>query len=129
MRFLLILTLFISSIFANELNLANSYEKALEIAQKEKKRIFVMLTSENCGYCVRFEKNVLSKEAVIKALNENFVSVLIDVEKSNPPAHLDNLGTPTFYFLNNKGQKLHRTVGYQNADIFLGQIGRAMMME
>jgi thioredoxin-related protein len=99
---------------------AKNYESALSQATKEKKNVMVMLSKEGCPACEYMEGVVFEESAIEDTINAKFVSVHIDVQKEKIPAGLGFIGTPTFYFLNAKGEKLKRHDGGANIPDFMG---------
>ena len=99
---------------------AKNYEVALLQAAKEKKNVMVMLSKEGCPACEYMEGVVFEESAIEDTINAKFVSVHIDVQKEKIPAGLGFIGTPTFHFLNAKGEKLKRHDGGANIPDFMG---------
>ncbi|MEN8303355.1 MAG: thioredoxin family protein [Campylobacterota bacterium] len=98
------------------------YDDAVEIAQKDKKMIMVMLSSEGCPACKYMKENVLKNDNVSKIVKKSYVAVYLDIYKSFLPDELTYFATPTFYFLDSDEKVLHKTVGGINAQSFLDEI-------
>ena len=118
-KIVLVLSLMASCALA-EIKWATSYDAALSQASKEKKNVMVMLSKEGCPACEYMEDLVFEERAVQDTLNKNFVSVHIDVHKDKIPSSLGYIGTPTFHFLNAKGEKIKRHDGGANIPTFMG---------
>jgi thioredoxin-related protein len=58
---------------------ADDFDKAVEIAKKEKKDLFVDFTgSDWCGWCVRLHKEVFSHEEFLSEIRKEYVLVALD---------------------------------------------------
>jgi thioredoxin-related protein len=108
-----------------QINWAPSYAAALTQAGKEKKNAMVMLSKEGCPACEYMEDVVFEEKAVEDAINKNFVPVHLDIHKDKIPSELGYIGTPTFHFVNSKGEKLKRHDGAANIPAFMGILNSA----
>lgn len=115
----LILLLLVSSAMA-EVKWASSYTTALSQATKEKKNVLVMLSKEDCPACEYMEEVVFEENLVEETVAKNFVAVHLDIHTNTLPQGLGYMGTPTFYLLNAKGEKLKRYDGAANIPTFIG---------
>ena len=61
MRILLLITLFLGSLFAGVIEWNDSFSAAKEKAQKEDKIIYALITSETCRWCRKLEKMTLEE--------------------------------------------------------------------
>lgn len=58
----------------------DDFEAAKKQAEAEDKDLFVVFSGTDwCSWCVRLEKDILSKDGVLEKISENFVPVFIDV--------------------------------------------------
>ncbi len=110
----------IASCALAEIKWAPSYDAALVQAKKEKKNVMVMLSKEGCPACEYMNDIVFEESAVENEINKKFVPVHLDIHKDFIPEGLGYIGTPTFHFLNAKGEKLKRHDGGANIPTFLG---------
>lgn len=118
-KVLLALSLMASCALA-EIKWVSTYDAALIKAVKEKKNVMVMLSKEGCPACEYMEDVVFEEQAVEETVNKNFVPVHLDIHKDKIPSEFGYIGTPTFYFLNAKGEKLKRQDGAANIPTFMG---------
>ncbi|MEX2336216.1 MAG: DUF255 domain-containing protein [Fulvivirga sp.] len=58
-----------------------SFEEALEKSKTEKRKIFIDVYTDWCGWCKVMEKNTFSEPEIAKYLNENFYPVKLDGEQ------------------------------------------------
>ena len=122
-KIVLLLSLLASVAFA-ELKWATSYDAALAQAKKEKKKVMVMLSKEDCPACEYMNDVVFEENTVIQEVHKNFVPVHIDIHKDFIPEGLGYIGTPTFHFLDAKGKKIGRHDGGENVPTFMGILGK-----
>lgn len=118
-KVLMALVLITSCAYA-QINWVASYDIALVKAAKEKKNVMVMLSKEGCPACEYMEDVVFAEQAVEDSINKNFIPVHLDIHKDKVPAQLGYIGTPTFHFINAKGEKLKRSDGAANIPAFMG---------
>lgn len=116
-----------------------SWEEALEVAAAEEKLIFVDAYTTWCGPCKRMAANVFTQEEVGNYFNDNFVNLKIDMEKPDGIEFRKKYPVsafPTFYFIDEKGETVHRAKGAQPADNFInlakmvvGKVDRSLDFE
>lgn len=114
----------LASLASAELKWASSYDAALVQAKKEKKRVMVMLSKEDCPACEYMSDIVFEENAVINEVHKNFIPVHIDIHNDFIPEGLGYMGTPTFHFLDANGKKIGRHDGGENVPTFLGILGK-----
>ncbi len=118
-----------------------SFEEALEKSKTEKRKIFVDVYTDWCGWCKVMDKNTFSEPEVAKMLNEKFYPVKFDAEQTkdiefagrtfkfipsgNKGVHelaaalLNNqLSYPTVVFLDEEFRMIQPLPGYQKAPEF-----------
>ncbi|RXJ53777.1 thioredoxin family protein [Candidatus Marinarcus aquaticus] len=113
--------LFLAAIIhAQELTFFTSLEQAQQEAQREKKPLLIMFTQERCSACEYMKERVFEDEMLSSYMHTQFVLLELDINKQNIPMGLKVYGTPTFYVLNQNGQKVGRQfVGGAQAPAFL----------
>ena len=68
---------------AAELVWETNFEAAVKKAKKAKKKLLLNFTgSDWCGWCIRLDKEVFSKDAFIEYANQNLVCVKLDFPKA-----------------------------------------------
>ncbi|MDZ4716437.1 MAG: DUF255 domain-containing protein [Cytophagales bacterium] len=118
-----------------------SFEQALEKSKTEKRKIFIDVYTDWCGWCKVMDKNTFSEASVAKVLNEKFYPVKFDAEQTgdvqfdgrtfkfipqgNNGVHelaaalLNNqLSYPTVVFLDEDFKMIQPLAGYQKAPEF-----------
>ena len=58
-----------------------SFEEAVTKSKKEKRKIFVDVYTDWCGWCKVMDRNTFNDPAVAKILNENFYPVKLNAEQ------------------------------------------------
>ena len=100
-----------------------SFEDALKKAKKEHKTIMLELTRDGCHFCKKMEREILVERDVIEALEKDFISVRLNVEKDNLPLGLKKGMTPTFAFANEDGELFSVIPGAWSKSDFLDLLG------
>lgn len=94
-----------------------NWKKALKLAKKEKKLIFLDAYTTWCGPCKRMESTTFKNPAVIKLLNEKFIPVHLNMEQGEGIALARQYkigGYPTFLFVDAVGKVLHGDAGFKD---------------
>ena len=58
--------------------------KAEKLSEKYKKNMFIFFYRDNCDFCMKMKKEVLSDPQVINLINENFFPVIINGKSKKP---------------------------------------------
>lgn len=88
--------------------------KAIQLAQKEGKHVFLQIGGNWCPWCIKFH-NFIEDDAVLKEyLNANFKVVKVNYDRENHQEELlskldfpQRFGFPVFVILNSKGERIH----------------------
>jgi thioredoxin-related protein len=112
MKKLALLALFMANLFASDIAWNDTYEQAQAKAKKESKPLLVLITSEQCRWCRKFEATTLQDEDVISKLNAKFVTVHVTRDKSIYPKSLSAKMVPMNYFLDSNGKVIYSMPGY-----------------
>ena len=89
----------------------HTYKEALEIQKKSNKIIMVDVVRNGCHYCEKMDKQVLQNPKFSKWLDKRFIIARINLDKEKLPKGMYVDFTPTFYFLNTKGEILKKIPG------------------
>lgn len=104
------------------------YSAALQKSKKENKPLFVMLTTEQCGWCKKLEEDTLS-HSKIQSFLEPFVKVQVYADKNegqgNLARKLGAAGYPTLVFLDQNESVLNRWFGYKEPTSFAIECAKA----
>lgn len=118
MKFFLFILFFVSSVNAIELDWEHDYNRALKQAKQQNKDVYLFVGADKCRFCDRFKDMTLSKEHVIKRLQEDYVLLYMSRDKHDIPKHFEVKGVPRHYFLTNNGKVIHADRGSREVDGF-----------
>lgn len=89
-----------------------TWEEAIAANKKKKKKIFVDVYTEWCGWCKRMDKTTFSDPDVVKHMNDKFYCVKLDAEQKDDI----NYGGNTYKYLANYGRKGIHQLAYTLLD-------------
>lgn len=96
---------------------SGSYAEAKQMAKEQDKIIFIDGYTEWCGPCKRMSTDVFTDAAVGEYFNEHFVSIKLDMEKTQGMLvgrRYDVNFYPTLLFITPSGTLLHKEVGFRD---------------
>ena len=120
-RFIFLMLLFVSSIFAAEIQWAKDYESGIKDSSSKNKPVLFVYSRHTCKYCVILEETAFEDERVIKALENDFVSIISYTDENDyTPIDLMTPGTPAIWFLKPSGEPMFQPImGAIDAENFL----------
>ena len=126
-KIILILILLLSKLSSNNIqnNISwySSYDKALEIAQKEKKNMMLFIASTKDKNSSEILRKYFQNQAYINYLNTNFINVLITVEyKTSYPIELFyTTSFPSIFFASYKDESFltHPIYNFKSKENFI----------
>ena len=127
----LLLVSFSSAVFAGEfdntlvpgLNITDDVDLAFNASQTQNRPLIIIFDQDSCVYCDIFKQEVLSNVDVQNQLNENFVVLLVDVNRHPDIAQKYSIfGTPAIIFLDSAGKIINKIEGCPDASGFLNVI-------
>jgi len=105
--------------FALHMGYEVSYKSAVKKAKKLKKNIMLVIVSNYCPWCHKFQQRVLRKQDVNKVVQKNYIPVILNKEKDDFPKELNTSFTPVVHFISYKTLKSYKTIiGYNHKDKF-----------
>jgi len=105
--------------FASEMKYETNFDDAVKKSKKLHKNIMLVLVSNYCPWCRKFEQRVLLKNEVNDLIQKNYIPLIINREKDPFPKEFDTGFTPIVHFIDYKTQKSYKNViGYNNKDEF-----------
>ena len=116
MKLIFLTFIFTISLFGS--NWIEDYDEAVKIAQKENKRIYMLIVSTDCGWCKKFEKTTLKDEKLLQRLSKQYVLLHLIREIDDIPSKFKTTPIPSHYFLTNKGEVIFPVVGYRDVKTF-----------
>ena len=116
------------------------FDRALEIAKKENKHVYVLFTgSDWCHWCIKLRREVLEQPAFQKFAREHLVTVYCDFPRNNPPPAEQlarqrkwnrdlqaGSGVPSAVIVNSDGKVTGRIGGFAKADAYLKRLKNAI---
>lgn len=125
-KILLILILLLSNLFSNNISWYHAYDKALEIAQKEKKNMMLFIASSKTNNSNEILKQYFLNQDYVEYINKNFISVLITVEhKTSYPIELFyTTSFPSIFFASYKDESYltHPIYKFNSKEEFLNTL-------
>ncbi|MDY0234022.1 MAG: thioredoxin family protein [Sulfurimonas sp.] len=112
MKYIIMSIVFLSSLFASELNWHSDYKKAVEIAKKERKDVYVLITSDSCRWCRKFEDTTLEDKRVLELLRQKYILVHADRDMDALPKEFNIKSVPRHYFVTPDEKIIFTFVGY-----------------
>ncbi len=115
-------------IIIGKMEFYTSLESGYASAKITGKPIFLYLHSKSCGWCKRFNDEVLTDDEVVSTLKKEFISVAVEVNEQRKTASEFNIwGTPTMVFLDEEGVEFDRIRGFVDAQSFNQALDRALL--
>lgn len=122
-KILLTILFITTSVSATEVNWAKDYNAGIQKATKENKPVLFIISRDTCKYCVLFKNTTLKDEKVVKALNNDFISVTSWINEGDYiPNDLarQTPGLPGIWFLYSDGEPMFSPMlGHIEKDKFL----------
>ncbi len=101
-----------------------SYYTAAKKAHESNKVLLIMMAKKGCPNCGYMKDIVFERPAILNYVNENFVPLILDVNRRNYPKRFISPRAPTFFFLNPQdGTEIRpRKVGGSRPEKFLEEL-------
>jgi thioredoxin-related protein len=99
------------SLIASEIKWAKDYSAGIKQASAQNKPILFISSRHSCKWCVVLDKTTLKDPKVIKALNDDFVSIISYSDENDfLPRKLYSPGTPAIWFLLPNGEPMYQPI-------------------
>jgi thioredoxin-related protein len=87
---------------------------AFRAGLEAEKVVMVYFYSDDCNWCKRMMRETFTHPTVIKGINDNFIPVMIDVEKEGTVEAFNLRGIPALAFVNmGTGETFAMSVGFR----------------
>jgi thiol:disulfide interchange protein DsbD len=111
----------------SKVNWVYSLDEALSAAQSDNKPVMIDFYADWCSPCRKMDSNTYSDDVLGAFINENFVPLKVNVDKSNLSGVYKIQSIPQVVFLSPEGteigeKKEYRIVGYLPPDSFQGRL-------
>lgn len=103
-------------------NWVYSYDEALNLAQSDNRPVMIDFYADWCPPCKQMDATTYADDEVGAFLNENFVSLKVNVDRSNLHETYDITVIPTLVFLSPEETEIgidSRIVGARSPQVFL----------
>ncbi|MDX1638908.1 MAG: thioredoxin family protein, partial [Balneolaceae bacterium] len=108
-----------------------SLEEAQQLAENSSKKVMIYMEASWCGYCKKMENEVFPQQDVQDMIHKYYYPVRLDIESGDEIVYNGDLfteqefantirvtGTPTYLFIDGKGEILGKQPGFLPADVF-----------
>lgn len=97
-----------------------SYEEGMALGKSQGKKVFINFYATWCSYCRMMDTTTFKDAAVIAYLNENFISIKVDVDEQRSVAAQYNISPlPDVWFISEQGEAIGNKPGYMPAEDML----------
>jgi thiol:disulfide interchange protein len=120
----ILILLFISALvlFANGLQFEHNFDKALQKAKEQNKEVMMMYSATWCPECNYMKEVVFKNKKVSTYMENNFVVLLLDIQKDTLPKGFEYPGIPVFFFIDVNSKEKSKIIGGSKAKIFLQKL-------
>lgn len=121
----LLLTVLIASAqsykeFAKEMGYETNYQTALKKAKDKNKELLVVMITNNCPWCIRFEKTTLSDKTIDGLIKRSYIPLILNKNDGGFPPYLNTPIVPTTYIIDPKDEKSdYERMGFMDKKEFL----------
>ena len=115
-------TIFGTTLHASPANLIRWYphDEGMALGKAEAKKVFINFYATWCQYCRKMDKKTFTAPEIVSFLNENFISIKVDVEQERQVASLYNISPlPDTWFISETGEGIGNKPGYMSAEDLL----------
>jgi thioredoxin-related protein len=96
------------------------YDEGMALGKAEGKKVYINFYAAWCQYCRRMDKKTFTDPAVVSYLNENFISIRVDVDREKDVASQYNVSPlPDSWFITETGEGIGNRPGYMSAEDLL----------
>lgn len=105
------------------LNVTQDIDWAFSESQNQNRNLLIIFDQDSCVYCDMLKENTLSDSKVQKELNENYIVLLVDINKDYKLAEEYKVfGTPAVHIISPNGKDIGKIEGYVESDEFLSAL-------
>jgi len=117
--------LFVFSLMADDLHWSHDYKQALHEAKESGKIVYVLITSDSCRWCRKFEHTTLQDKEIKARLKKEFITVHLSRDRDVIPSYFLTTPIPKHYFVDAKEDILFSSFGYRTKEMFQGFMNNA----
>lgn len=113
--------------FIEKMGYEVDYNIALTKAKKEKKILMMIVSTKDCPWCRKLERQTLKKSNINKIIKESFIPLALEKDKGDYPKKFEVKVVPTIFFINPENEAtLNKTLGYKNKKDFLEILNKVL---
>lgn len=109
-------------LFGANLDWPSDYQVALQQAKQEKKNIYMLITSQDCRWCRKFEETTLQEDIVRAKLQKEYVLVHLDRDLHVFPQKFQRAPVPRHYFITPDEEVIYTFLGYWDREDFFSYL-------
>jgi thioredoxin-related protein len=117
--------------FAKEMQFHRDYKTALSQAKKENKVLMMVVSSDYCPWCRKFENRTLKSPRIKPTLHKDIITLVVDAkyDVDSFPEKFKTKYTPYVFFINPKDENiLTQSVGYTKKKEFAETLTNAQIL-
>ncbi|KIM04510.1 MAG: hypothetical protein KN64_07490 [Sulfurovum sp. AS07-7] len=100
-------------------NQFTSYDEAMKMAKTSKKSVFILFTTQYCGWCKKLKETTLKDPVVMKRLQDEFIFLNLDRDIDTYPSAFEIQGVPTVYILSPDEEMITKIDGYREPEDYI----------
>ena len=117
MKSLLLTFIFASSLFSST-DWYTNYHEAMKVAQEKNKRVYMLIVSDDCRWCKKFERTTLKDKKLLRRMSSQYVLLHLSRDSDYIPKEYKTTPIPRHYFLTSQGEEIFPVVGYRDVETF-----------
>jgi len=122
-KLFILLFIFISFVYSQELRIYTSYDDAIKTAQKEKKKVLMFIHADYCPWCDKMKEETFKDEDTIAFINERFVFLSVDREDPSYPDRFFPKYIPTTHLIEpNKQKNIYSMPGFKPTEHLINEL-------
>lgn len=89
-----------------------NYEEAFQRAKADNRAVFILFSTEYCRWCTKLKETTLKNPQLLSRLNQEYVVLFLDRDKSQYPSKYRVKGVPVVYMTDKNEEIFTSMVGY-----------------
>ena len=118
MKYLFSIIFLSVSLFSANLDWSHDYKQGLIDAKKENKLVYILITSDACKWCRKFEATTLQDSEIKKRLYSQFITIHLSRDRDTIPKEFETAPVPRHYFTDSQGVILYSSLGHRGVVCF-----------
>lgn len=111
--------------FAKKMSYETDYKTAMQKASQSNKEVMLVMVTNYCPWCRKFEKRTLVKEEVNSIVQKKYIPLILNREKGEFPKKFYTKRIPVVMFINPKNEeKIRESLGYKKVKEFVEELNK-----